>query len=176
MRTLLTADEIALRVTELGERISTDYAGQPLLVIGVLHGSVVLVADLIRKISQPHQIAFVRAASYGANTTSSGQPLLALEGLPSLNGRHVLLVDDIFDTGRTLACLVEELQRFDPASLKTAVLLWKTERREVAAVPDYFAFQIPNEFVIGYGLDYNDDYRHLPHIAVLEPADLSPAR
>lgn len=170
MRVLFTADEIAARVRELGAQIAADYAGQNLLIVGVLHGSVVLVADLIRCIDIPHQIAFVRASSYGAGTTSSGHVQTSLAGLPALTGRPVLLVDDIFDTGRTLERLVAELSLQQPASLKTAVLLWKTARREVELSPDYFAFQIPDEFVVGYGLDLNDDYRHLPHIAIVDPS------
>lgn len=176
MRTLLTADAIADRVRLLGRQISADYAGQPLLIVGVLHGSVVLVADLIRAISIPHQIAFVRAASYGSGTTSSGVVQTAIDNLPPLEGRHLLLVDDIFDTGRTLQTLTQQLAGHRPASTKSAVLLWKTARREVDALPDYFAFQIPDEFVVGYGLDYNGDYRHLPEIAVLEPEDLAPGQ
>lgn len=169
MRVLFTADEIATRVRELGAQIAADYTGQNLLIVGVLHGSVVLVADLIRCIDIPHQIGFVRASSYGAGTTSSGHVQTSLAGLPALAGRHVLLVDDIFDTGRTLERLIAELSQQQPASLKTAVLLWKTARREVELSPDYFAFQIPDEFVVGYGLDLNDDYRHLPYIAIVDP-------
>lgn len=171
MRTLLTADQIAHRVAELGRRLTTEYAGKDLLIVGVLHGSVVLVADLIRQINLPHQIAFVRASSYGAGT-KAGELTLNLEGLPALAGRHVILVDDIFDTGKTMARLSAEITLQQPASLKSAVLLWKTARREVEQMPDYFAFVIPDEFVVGYGLDFNGHYRHLPYIAVLEPADL----
>ena len=127
----------------------------------------IVVADLIRQINLPHQIAFVRASSYGAGTTA-GELTLNLEGLPELAGRHVILVDDIFDTGKTMARLSAEIARQQPASLKSAVLLWKTARREVEQMPDYFAFVIPDEFVVGYGLDYNGNYRHLPYIAVLE--------
>lgn len=174
MRTLFTAAEIADRVRELGEQLARDYAGRPLTVVGVLHGSVVLVADLIRAIPIPHQIAFVRASSYRGETTTGGELATSLEGLGDIAGRDVLLVDDIFDTGRTLTALVQAIHSLKPASLRTAVLLWKVDRREVAAEPDYYGFKIPDEFVVGYGLDYNGNYRHLPEIAVLEPRDLSP--
>ncbi len=173
MRVLLSAPEIAARVVELGRNITRDYKGRPLLVVGVLHGSVVLVADLIRRIEIPHQIAFVRASGYRGATTEHLDLQTSLVGLPPLAGRDVLLVDDIFDTGRTLQRLTQELGAQHPASLKTAVLLWKTARQQVDTVPDYWAFQIPDEFVVGYGLDFNSDYRHLPHIAVLEAGDLS---
>ncbi|MBI1347958.1 hypoxanthine phosphoribosyltransferase [bacterium] len=173
MRTLLTESEIADRVRMLGQQITGDYQGQPLLVVGVLHGSVVLVADLIRSIATPHQMAFVRASSYRGSTTVHGELVTTLDGLPDVSGRHVLLIDDIFDTGRTLERLSQEIRARQPASLRAAVLLWKRERQEVASQPDYFAFEIPDEFVVGYGLDYNGDYRHLPYIAVLEADDLA---
>lgn len=173
MRVLLSAPEIAARVEALGRDITRDYQGRPLLVVGVLHGSVVLVADLIRQIEIRHQIAFVRASSYRGATTEHLDLQTSLVGLPPLAGRDVLLVDDIFDTGRTLQRLSQELQAQHPASLKTAVLLWKTARRQVDASPDYWAFQIPDEFVVGYGLDYNSDFRHLPYIGVLEADDLN---
>jgi hypoxanthine phosphoribosyltransferase len=173
MRTLYSAEQIADRVRELGGELGRVYAGRPLTIVGVLHGSVVLVADLIRVIPVPHQIAFVRASSYRGETTTGSHLELSLEGLPDLAGRDVLLIDDIFDTGRTLTALAEAIMaRHRPASLKTAVLLWKVDRREVAAIPDYFGFRIPDAFVVGYGLDYNGNFRHLPEIAVLEPGDL----
>jgi len=173
MQTLYSAEQIADRVRELGAEIGRVYADRPLTVVGVLHGSVVLVADLIRAIPIPHQIAFVRASSYRGATTQGENLELSLDGLPDLAGRDVLLIDDIFDTGRTLAALAHEIQRQrQPVSLKTVVLLWKVDRREVPAVPDYYGFQIPDAFVVGYGLDYDGNYRHLPEIAILEAADL----
>jgi hypoxanthine phosphoribosyltransferase len=172
MRTLYTAGQIADRVRELGHELAGVYAGRPLTLVGVLHGSIVLVADLIRAMPIPHQIAFVRAASYRGAATTGSNLETSLEGLPDLAGRDVLLIDDIFDTGRTLAALANSIQSHGPASLRTAVLLWKVDRREVAATPDYYGFQIPDEFVVGYGLDYNGNYRNLPEIAVIEPEDL----
>lgn len=172
MDTLLTEAAIAKRVTELGRIISDVYRGRPLTVLGVLNGSVVLVADLIRVIDIPHQIGFIRASSYRGETMVPGKLTVNTDVMPLIAGRDVLLVDDIFDTGRTMVGLLEELYRKEPASIQTAVLLWKQGRSEVEITPDYHGFQIPDVFVVGYGLDYNDDYRHLPQIAVLKPEDL----
>jgi hypoxanthine phosphoribosyltransferase len=168
MRTLLTAEQIADRVRILGEQISRDFQGRPLTVIGVLHGSVVFVADLIRAISTPHQLGFVLASSYPGPATSPMPLRLQLDALPDVAGRDILLVDDILDTGRTLSALKERLGERHPAEVRTAVLLWKKDRTEAATQPDYFGFEIPNQFVIGYGLDFNGDYRHLPFIAALD--------
>jgi hypoxanthine phosphoribosyltransferase len=172
MYTLLPAHQIALRVAELGRLIAESYRGKPLTILGVLNGSVIMVADLMRSVAVPHRIGFVQASSYGGKVTEPGTLSVSLSLLPEIEGRDVLLVDDIFDTGRTLNRLCEELMAFRPASIRTAVLLWKQGRSEVEATPDYFGFQIPNAFVVGYGLDYDDDYRHLPDIAVLEERDL----
>jgi len=172
MLTLLTKADIADRVARLGRTITEIYQGRPLTVLGVLNGSVVLVADLIRAIGIPHQIGFIRASSYRGETTVPGQLTVSMELMPLVEDRDVLLVDDIFDTGRTMVRLLAELDRERPASVRTAALLWKQGRSEVDITPDYHCFQIPDVFVVGYGLDYNDNYRHLPHIAVLEREDL----
>jgi hypoxanthine phosphoribosyltransferase len=168
MYTLITADQIAARVAELGVQISTVYQNRPLTVLGVLNGSVIFVADLMRSISVPHRVGFVQASSYRGATTVGGEITVGTSLMPDLTGRDVLLVDDIFDTGRTIVRLQQELASAGPASIQTAVLLWKDGRSQVEITPDYHGFRIPNEFVIGYGLDYNDDYRHLPMIGVLE--------
>ena len=172
MYTLISADQIAARVAELGTQISTVYQDRPLTVLGVLNGSVIFVADLMRSISIPHRVGFVQASSYRGATTEGGELTVGTSLMPDLAGRDVLLVDDIFDTGRTLVRLKQELVAARPASIQTAVLLWKDGRSQVAMTPDYHGFRIPNEFVIGYGLDYNDDYRHLPMIGVLESSDI----
>jgi len=172
MYTLLPAHQIALRVAELGRIIGEAYRGKPLTIVGVLNGSVIMVADLMRSVQVPHRIGFVHASSYGGKATEAGLLSVGLSLLPDIEGRDVLLVDDIFDTGRTLTRLLGELRVYRPASIRTAVLLWKLGRCEVETTPDYFGFQIPNAFVVGYGLDYDDDYRHLPNISVLEPSDL----
>lgn len=167
MKILITESDIAARVTELGQTITHAYRGCPLTVLGVLNGSVMLVADLIRRIDIPHQIGFVRASSYRGEVTTPGQLSVNLDLLPIIADRDVLLVDDIFDTGRTMLRLLGDLKHQQPASIRTLTLLWKQGRSEVGIEPDYFGFQIPDVFVVGYGLDYNDDYRHLPQIAEL---------
>ena len=174
MDTLLSESVIAERVAELGRTFTELYRGKPLTVLGVLNGSVVLVADLIRAIDIPHQIGFLRASSYRGETTVPGSLTISTDLMPIVTGRDVLLIDDIFDTGRTMLRLLDDLSRQNPASIRTAVLLWKQGRSEVDITPDFHGFQIPDVFVVGYGLDYNDDYRHLPRIEVLEPLDLEP--
>ena len=173
MYTLIPAHQIALRVAELGRTIGDAYRDKPLTILGVLNGSVILVADLMRSVQVPHRVGFVQASSYGGPTIEPGSLSVGLSLMPEITGRDVLLVDDIFDTGRTMVRLLDELQRHQPASIRSAVLLWKQGRGEVEAAPDYFGFQIPNAFVVGYGLDYDDDYRHLPDIVVLEESDLA---
>ena len=172
MQTLITAERIASRIEELGNSISEAYRDRPLTVLGVLNGSIIFVADLMRSIGIPHRVGFVAASSYRGETTEGGELTVATGLMPDICGRDVLLVDDIFDTGRTLERLLDEVRRAGPASVKTAVLLWKDGRSQVSLTPDYHGFQIPNEFVVGFGLDYNDDYRHLPMIAVLESQDV----
>jgi hypoxanthine phosphoribosyltransferase len=139
------------------------------MVVGVLTGCLVFLADLVRRINLPLQIHLVQASSYRGEVTAPGQLRLRLDTLPDLHGRNVLLIDDILDTGHTLGRLVQELHRLGPASVRVAVLLRKEGRQQVECEPDYVGFVIPDAFVVGYGLDYNDEYRHLPHIAVLPP-------
>ncbi|WP_166825195.1 hypoxanthine phosphoribosyltransferase [Thalassoroseus pseudoceratinae] len=172
MRTLLSTETIAQRVTELGKSVTNDTDDEPLTVIGVLTGSLIFLADLVRKIETPTQIGLIQASSYRGTATRPGELSVDFSLLPDITGRNVLLVDDILDTGQTLQRLVAHLQGQTPKTLKTAVLLWKKVRTEVEIQPDYTGFQIPDEFVVGYGLDYNDHYRHLPHIAVLDENDL----
>lgn len=176
MYTLITANQIAQRVAELGAAISDTYQGRPLTVLGVLNGSVIFVADLMRTIGVPHRVGFVHASSYRGATTVGGNLTVGTGLMPDITGRDVLLVDDIFDTGRTISRLLEHVRKAGPASLRTAVLLWKDGRSQVDLKPDYHGFRIPDQFVVGYGLDYDDDYRHLPMIGVLEEDDLKGAR
>ena len=167
MKTLITADEIAAEVDRLGPRLAADYAGRPLTLLGVLHGSLPFLADLMRKIDVPHRIGVVQASSYRGGATRAGALTIDTGLLPDLTGRDVVLVDDIFDTGRTLEGLIARLSELNVNSVKTCVLLWKEGTAEVARTPDYHAFRIPDAFVVGYGLDHDDEYRHLPFIAEL---------
>jgi len=175
MRTLISEQQISERVRQLGQQLSADYAGRPLTVVAVLTGSLVLLADLIRCITTPLKVSLVSASSYGGTRTTAGKLTINNSLLVDSAGRDVLVLDDIFDTGRTMEGLLQHLRACNPASLKTAVLLWKPARTEVNFQPDYFGFQIPDEFVVGYGLDYNDHFRHLPYIGIPEETDLRSA-
>ncbi|GAB4146213.1 MAG: hypoxanthine phosphoribosyltransferase [Planctomycetaceae bacterium] len=172
MKRLLEAEQIRNRVAELGKQIQNDYRECSLTILGILTGSIVLISDLIRQINLPLRIGLIQASSYRGRTTIPGELTVNAELVPDIRNRDVLLVDDIFDTGQTLSRLVEMVADMQPASLRSAVLLRKTGRATVELQPDYFGFEIPDEFVVGYGLDYNDEYRHLPYIAVLETEDL----
>jgi len=173
VKTLLTAAELQTGVSRLAAEITAAYAARPLSIVGVLTGSVVLVADLIRHLQMPLRIGLVQTRSYRGKSTESGDLSINADLLPDVRERDVLLVDDIFDTGRTLAALCEQLSELGARSVRTAVLLRKSGRQEVELRPDFVAFDIPNAFVVGYGLDYNDLYRNLPYVAALEPAELS---
>lgn len=168
VRCLISAEEIDAAVRELAARISADYAGRPLTIIGVLSGSIMLVADLMRSITLPHKLGLLQASSYRGAQTLPERLRTNLEFLPDVAGRDILLVDDILDTGRTLTTLIDDLRRRDAHSVRSAVLLWKKERTLEDVRPDYHCFEIPDRFVVGYGLDFNDEYRHLPYIGVLE--------
>jgi hypoxanthine phosphoribosyltransferase len=169
---LLSADEIRQGVDRLAQQINRDYAGKHLVLIGVLTGSLILLADLIRQLNMPLRVELVQARSYRGAATTAGQLTLQLEGLPELSGEEILLIDDIYDTGQTLAALVEELQRRASRAVRSAVLLRKLGRQEASIEPDYVAFEIPDKFVVGYGMDHADRYRNLPYIAVLDESDL----
>ncbi len=171
MKTLISAGEIEAAVGRLAAEVERDDRGTPLTIVGVLNGSLMLLADLVRRIDLPLRVGMIQASSYRGSATTPGELELDVSRLPDLTGRHVLLVDDIYDTGRTLAALVERLGREDLAGLKSAVLLWKEGRRQVDLVPDHHCFKIPDAFVVGYGLDYADEYRNLPYVAVLEDGD-----
>ena len=172
MQTLIEAQEIQKVVATLGRQIATEYQGQPLTVLGVLTGSIVFLADLIRTIDLPLRVGLIQASSYRGATTQPSELRINDSLVPDIRDRSVLLVDDIFDTGNTLASLIDTIRHSSPRSIHSAVLLWKAGKAKVSIQPDYHCFQIPDRFVVGYGLDYNDDYRHLPFIAALEPKDL----
>ena len=175
MRVLISETEISERVKALGGQLSDEYSGRPLTILGVLTGSIVLLADLIRATSVPLRVALIQAASYRGTDTTPGRLTINQSLVPDLRGRDVVILDDIFDTGNTMVGLYEAVQDFQPASVRSAVLLWKKARTEVDLEPDYFGFSIPDEFVVGYGLDFNDDFRHLPYIGVMEDEDLKHA-
>lgn len=160
---------IQQRVRELGELICREYTGKDLLLVSVLKGSIIFMADLIRAIHIPHEIDFMATSSYGAGTSTSGVVRILKDLNQSIEGRNVVLVEDIIDSGNTLNYLVRILQERQPASLRIMTLLDKPERREVDIHVDWVGFSIPNEFVVGYGLDYNEIYRNLPFIGVLRP-------
>jgi hypoxanthine phosphoribosyltransferase len=171
MEILLPAERIRHRVAELAVAVAGDYRDrQPFTVVGVLTGSLMFLADLARQLEVPHRIGFVQASSYRGDAMSPGELRIGPELLPDIRGRHVLLLDDILDTGQTLARLSSHLHGLGPASVRSAVLLRKRGRQRVAFEPDYCGFDIPDAFVVGYGLDFNDEYRHLPYIGVLPDA------
>ena len=167
-RILIREDEIAARVAELGETIRRDYAGREPLLVAVLRGAVIFSADLIRAIQLPVTLDFMSVSSYGSDTRSSGVVRLTTDLSVPIEGRDVIIVEDIIDTGRTISYLRRNLATRHPKSLALCVLLDKVARREVEVAVDYVGFAIPDEFVVGYGLDHDGLYRNLRDIAVLE--------
>jgi hypoxanthine phosphoribosyltransferase len=172
MRSLLSKEELHDGVSKMASAIARQYADQQLTIVGVLTGSIVLLADLIRMIDLPMRVGVIQASSYRGATTTRGELVINSELMLDIAGRDVLLVDDIFDTGHTLIQVMDKLRELGPKSVRSAVLLRKHGRQQVVAVPDFVAFDIPDEFVVGYGLDYEDMYRNLPYLAALEPDDL----
>lgn len=167
-RVLLTAGEIAARVKEMGEEISRDFRGKELLVVGILKGSVVFVADLIRNLRLPIYLDFVAVSSYGSCTTSSGVVRFLKDLDESIEGRNVLIAEDIIDTGLTLRYILDNFSRRQPAELRVCVLLDKPSRRRVEVPVHYRGFTIPDEFVVGYGLDCGGRFRNFPDIWVVK--------
>ena len=167
---LLTEEQIQAKVKELADQISREYDGKDPVFIGVLKGVVVFFADMIRNIDIPCQIDFMNISSY-SGTTSTGRTEIRKDVSVDIKGRHVVILEDIFDTGTSLTYTVNHLLNKEPASLKVCTLLDKPERRKpgVTLQPEYVGFTIPNEFVVGYGLDYNEHYRNLPYIGILKP-------
>lgn len=157
----------------MASEINTHYGNRPLTIVGVLTGSVVLLADLIRQLEMPLRVGVLQASSYRGET-QRGSITINADLLLDVNGRDVLLVDDIFDTGHTLAEVVPLLEKMGATSVKSAVLLRKLGRQEVDIETEFVGFDIPDEFVVGYGLDYQDQYRNLRYLAALESADLTP--
>jgi hypoxanthine phosphoribosyltransferase len=166
---LIDEERLRSRVAELGEEVSADYAGRDLLLIGVLKGAVFFMADLMRHLTVTCEVDFMAISSYGAATDSSGVVRILKDLDINIAGRDVLVVEDIIDSGLTLSYLMRNLEAREPASLEICALLTKPERREIDVPVRYVGFEIPNRFVIGYGLDFAERYRNLPYVGVLDP-------
>jgi hypoxanthine phosphoribosyltransferase len=166
---LISEEKLAARIKELGEQITADYAGKEILAIGVLRGAVLFMADLTRAIKVPVAIDFMAVSSYGAGTSSSGVVRILKDLDEDIEGKHVLIVEDIIDSGLTLSYLLDNIKSRKPASLKLCTLLNKPERRKAEVHIDYNGFTVPDYFVVGYGLDYAEKYRNLPFIGILKP-------
>lgn len=171
VRVLITADEIAKRVRELADQISADYAGRTPLIVGILKGSWIFLADLVRQLTVPVYIDFLTVSSYGASTKSSGVVKIVMDLKCPLEGRDVLVVEDILDSGLTLRYIMRHLELRKPKSLKLCVLMDKPARRQVEIKPDYLGFIVPDKFVVGYGADFAEAFRNLPFIGYIEEPD-----
>jgi hypoxanthine phosphoribosyltransferase len=172
LKTLISATRLQRRIAQLAREIRKDFRGQPLHLVTVLKGSVFFLTDLMRRIPGEVSLDFIAVFSYGDNTHSSGEVKLIKDLDLSIEGKNVILVEDILDTGMTVQYLLRVLKQRSPKSLKVAVLLDKKERRTAPVMPDYVGFTIPDRFVVGYGLDFAQRYRNLPYIAELPSADL----
>lgn len=170
LKVLISEEQIQARIRELGEELTRDYAGKDPVIVGVMKGVVVFYADMIRKIRTPCELDFMWISSY-AGTESTGNIVVRRDLTRDIQGRHVLILEDIFDTGNSLEFTVKHLKSKNPASLRICTLLDKPGGRRpgVTLQADYVGFTIPNEFVVGYGLDYNEHYRNLPYVGVLKP-------
>ena len=170
LKILVSEEEIQARIKEMGEEISREYAGKDPVVLGVLKGVVVFYADMIRHITVPCQMDFMCLSSY-QGTKSTGNMIVKQDMSVDVSGRHVLILEDIFDTGGSLDYTYKHLMSKNPASVKICTLLDKPERRKpgITLKPDWIGFTIPNEFVVGYGLDFNEHYRNLPYVGILKP-------
>ena len=168
-RVLLTEEQLRQRVKELGAQISADYVGRDPVLISVLRGSFVFMADLARQIQPYCRVDFMAVSSYGSGTSSSGQVNIQKDLTEPIEGKDIIVVEDILDSGNTLSYLFQLLKARNPASLKRCTLLDKPSRRSKPITADYVGFTVPDEFVVGYGLDYGELYRNLPYIGVLKP-------
>ncbi len=165
---LISEERIKHKIKELAKKITHTYKGKELTIIAITNGSIIFLADLIRHIPIPLLVDVISASSYGSSTESSEIVTILGQIKIDLKNRNVLIIDDIFDTGKTLERIIKKISQFNPKDIKTCVLLEKPDRHKVNIKPDFVCFQIPNEFVVGYGLDYNEKYRNLPYIAVLK--------
>lgn len=166
---VLTAAELRARVAELGQQITRDYQGQDLMLVGVLKGALIFMVDLARAIDLPLSMDFMAISSYGASTETTGVVRILKDLDASIEGKHVLIVEDIVDTGLTLKYITELLAARHPASLRVCALLNKVKPRKAAITLDYMGFEIPDRFVVGYGLDFTETYRNLPFVGLLRP-------
>jgi hypoxanthine phosphoribosyltransferase len=169
LRIILTEEQIRSRVAELGAQISADYAGEPVLLVAVLRGATLFVADLAREMTTPVELDFMAVSSYGSSTKSSGVVRILKDLDEGIEGRHVLVVEDILDSGLTLKYLLRNLASRKPLSLEVVTLLSKQGKQRVPIDCKYVGFEVPDEFVVGYGLDYAELYRNLPYLGVLKP-------
>ena len=168
VRELISEADVDVKIAELGKKISEDYEGESVFLLCILKGGVFFTTELAKRISVPVSLDFMSVSSYGAQTESSGVVRIVKDLDTSIEGKNVLVVEDIIDTGRTLAYLMDNLKQRNPKSLKLCALLDKPERRVTEVSVDYRGFQIPDEFVVGYGMDYDQKYRNLPYIGVVE--------
>lgn len=174
-KVLIGAGEIAGRVEALSEEINLAYGTQPVTLVGVLDGCLMFFADLVRRLEMPLEMTLIKIKTYGGSTVPQKDAIVDCEDVAEVSGRHVLVVDDIYDSGRTLAALVEAIRRAGARSVRTCVFLKKESAREREVRVDFVGFTVPDLFVVGYGLDYAGKYRNLPHVAALEGRDEGPA-
>ena len=168
IRVMIPEEEVLTRIEELGKQISEEFAGEDVHLICILKGSIMFMSDLSKRITVPVTMDFMKVSSYGDGTQSSGRVKISKDLDESIEGKNVIVIEDIIDTGRTLAYLLEVLKLRNPKSLKLCTLLDKPDRRVTEVAVDYVGFQIPDEFVVGYGLDYAQKYRNLPYVGVVE--------
>lgn len=166
---LYTEEQLKEGVKRIAAQINRDYAGKEIYAIGILKGAVIFYADLVREINVPVSFDFMAASSYGKSSRSSGEVKIMKDLDYSIEGKHVIIIEDIVDSGLTLSYLLNNMKSRKPASVKLCALLNKPERREVDVTVDYVGFEVPNEFLVGYGLDYASKYRNLPYIGILKP-------
>lgn len=168
IRVMISEEEVDTRIAEIAAQISEDFKGEEIIAVGILRGGAYFCTELTKRITVPVILDFIEASSYGSGTESSGEVKITKDLLEDIEGKNVVVIEDIVDTGRTLSLLLEDLRKRNPKSLKLCTLLDKPERRVVRVDVDYNGFKIPNEFVVGYGMDYAQRYRNLPYIGVVE--------
>ena len=169
IRVMFSEEQVDARIAQLAAQISSDFEGEEIIAVGILRGGVYFCTELTKRITVPVIIDFIEASSYGAGTVSSGQVNITKDLIEDIEGKNVLIIEDIIDTGRTLSRLLENLRNRNPKTLRLCTLLDKPERRIVKVPVDYNGFQIPDQFVVGYGMDYAQKYRNLPYIGIVEP-------